>query len=96
MTTPPALIVPFIHLNGTSPDVLYAALRETADALADARSLLHKACPHGRDYYPYPNADDQMNLAVKQHSRRIVTITRLIDELAREAEHISLHSQEQR
>jgi hypothetical protein len=45
------LMVPTVHLNGTSRAELMAQLAEAYSALDRARGALARATPHGRDYY---------------------------------------------
>ena len=45
------LIVPAVHLNGTSKNELTAALSNAGKAMRDAINALRETAPHGRDYY---------------------------------------------
>jgi hypothetical protein len=45
------LIVPTVHLNGTSKDELIAQLDAALDALSVAQAALLRAAPNARDYY---------------------------------------------
>jgi hypothetical protein len=75
-----ALIVPFIHLNGTSAERLTDDLAKARDALQMAYDDLKETAPNGRDYYchPWPGA---MDLATEQHLSRLRRVDLLIDEL---------------
>lgn len=63
----PEIILPIIHLNGTSRDALLDQLCEVYSALNDAMDKLRQASPNGRDYYPVPGLMDK---AIEQHRRR--------------------------
>jgi len=69
------MIVPTIHSNGTSPDVLKDALRTAHHKLEKAITALAQTTPHGRDYYP--QGPDAINAALIEHRsrhNRLVTI----------------------
>ena len=68
------MIVPTVHLNGTSKDELLRQVLEADRAINVALSRLHDAAPNGRDYYPAgPGALKQ---ATEEHRARI---DRLVD-----------------
>ena len=48
----PEIVIPTVHLNGTSSHDLIAQLHEAARALSKAADALAKAAPNARDYYP--------------------------------------------
>lgn len=48
------MILPVIHLNGTSPDRLIEALADAMYALDKAYEATKQTAPNGRDYYPDP------------------------------------------
>ena len=73
------MIVPAIHLNGTSKDALTDQLSEAGSAVQSAIAAVNAAAPNGRDYYPQgPQAIGQ---AIKEHNARITRLTDLYDEL---------------
>jgi hypothetical protein len=74
------LIVPFIHLNGTSAERLTDDLAMARDTLQAAYDAIKQTAPNGRDYYchPWPNA---METATEQHLDRLRRVDLLIDEL---------------
>jgi hypothetical protein len=48
----PAVVLPVIHLNGTSADDLANALVVALEKLWEAQQALANAGPNARDYYP--------------------------------------------
>lgn len=73
-----SIVVPAVHLNGTSANELME-LRKTAYAALDhALAALREMAPNGRDYYL---ERDKMQKAVAQHRRRADTLVGLMEEL---------------
>ena len=77
------MILPTIHLNGTSLQYLiednyraYAAIAEAVDALA-------QAAPNGRDYYPQGDIDGKpaLYVAQDQHGERMAKLLQVKREL---------------
>jgi len=68
------MIVPTIHLNGTSKDELLRQLEDVARQLGETLDALQNAAPNGRDYYPQGPAAIQT--AVAEH---IARCQRIID-----------------
>lgn len=63
------MILPVIHLNGTSKDALLDAYGIAVDALNTAYRAIKETAPHGRDYYPMgPHA---MKVATEEHMERL-------------------------
>lgn len=85
MSTETDVVLPIVHLNGTSKDRLMANLNNVWDALDKVFHAMREASPNGRDYYPDPG---RMDLAVAQHRRRMQMITDLQQELTEEIEGI--------
>jgi hypothetical protein len=80
------LILPTVHLNGTSKKELFDTYFEALDAIAVARVALTKAYPNGRDYYIQgPLA---INQAMSQHADRLQRLETIYDELHAIAEHV--------
>lgn len=75
------IVLPIVHLNGTSAQELIEQRCEMINALHDAGKALARMAPNGRDYYPKPGLMDQ---AVKQHDRRMKTLKELIEEIDHE------------
>lgn len=61
------IIVPVIHLNGTSKKELMRQAEEAGEALSKAIDALYKMTPNGRDYYHTDNFRD----AVERHCARV-------------------------
>lgn len=72
------LIVPIVHLNGTSADELKEQLQFAYSSLWDAVEALKRSAPNGRDYYPQPGLLEKAEL---QHRRRIMTLHSMQQEL---------------
>jgi len=64
----PSLILPIVHLNGTSRAELIGQRREVLNHLRRAITALYAMSPNGRDYYPVRGLFDQ---ARDQHARRL-------------------------
>lgn len=63
------MIVPAIHLNGTSKNALLDAYGEAVVALNMAYNVIKETAPNGRDYYPLgPNA---LTAATEEHMDRL-------------------------
>lgn len=77
--SPPILIVPTVHLNGTSRDDLLEQNVNAMHAVAAAMRALEAAAPNGRDYYPQaPNA---ITAAKEQHGDRLRSLADVHKEL---------------
>jgi hypothetical protein len=79
------LIIPTVHLNGTSREELVRVRCDVFHALRDVEKALCQMSPNGRDYYVVPGS---LRKAQAQHQRRMETIKSLMDELTAEAEAI--------
>lgn len=75
------IITPIIHLNGTSKAMLIEELSRAYDAIQSAFYAMGRAAPNGRDYYPEPG---RMEKALEQHTRRMKTLSALMDEIETE------------
>jgi hypothetical protein len=51
------IIVPAIHLNGTSKESLVEALEDAYISIGNAYDALRECAPNGRDYYVYDYND---------------------------------------
>lgn len=80
------MITPRLNLNGTSAASLMEGYNVALQALRVAREKLHEAGPHGRDYQTLPEGD--YKLAVTEHTARVQSINRIIDELIELAENV--------
>lgn len=74
-----ALVLPIVHLNGTSREQLIEQQMEVVHALKAALAKLKEAAPNMRDYYPKPGLWDE---AVKQHDHRVKAVHELIREIS--------------
>lgn len=80
------MMLPSIHLNGTSKYDLFEGNRDALFAIQEAIAALIKAAPHGRDYYPqgsgaYAKARDE-------HLARLAALGKIADDL----HNIALHT----
>jgi hypothetical protein len=77
------VIVPTVHLNGTSAESLIAQLHAVDKALNDAVSAMSLATPHDRDYYVQddPDAGPKARLANWERQIRIEAIRHEIQEI---------------
>lgn len=74
------IVLPIIHLNGSSKDFLMESLREAAIKVQEAEEALAKTAPNQRDYYCAPDAD-RWKRALAQHQRRMTLLADLYAEL---------------
>lgn len=72
------LTIPDVHMNGTSKGGLTGPLYDAYAAVQQARDALCQTGPNGRDYYTRPGTMDR---AVRDHSRRVKTLTDLMEEV---------------
>lgn len=81
------IMIPMVHLNGTSKKELVSQYDNAIQALETALDVLLKSAPNGRDYYPLgPNAYE---VAREQHYARITKINSVISELSSIVEQIA-------
>lgn len=81
------LILPTIHMNGTSKAALLEQCCDAIDAMHTAGKALAQFCPNGRDYYPQGPA--ATGKALDQHEARMKKLRDIIAELEKIGEHIS-------
>lgn len=79
------VVVPVVHVNGTSAPNLIGSLNDAWEALDAAAEFIRKAAPNGRDYYPAPG---RMALAEAQHRARLAAIRGVQDNIQAEIEAI--------
>jgi hypothetical protein len=82
-----SLILPTVHLNGTSRDSLLEGYMAAMDALRLAIQEVQAAAPHARDYYV--QAGDTFCMAQNQHFTRLARLRETLDELNTIAEHVA-------
>lgn len=73
------MMIPTIHLNGTSREELERQLQDAVTALHAAMTALQAAGPNGRDYYL--QGPDAISWAIAEHSTRIQKVKEVYDEL---------------
>jgi hypothetical protein len=81
------LMVPTVHLNGTSRDSLLEGYKHAANAVRDAIIALDEAAPHGRDYYP--QGKGSIDQAIQEHRERMLKLADVISELEQIAQAIA-------
>ena len=85
------LMMPAVHMNGTSGTQLMGQLEEVERHLSAAFDALKRAAPNGRDYYVIPERDRRPALEVAEivHTRRLDVVYALMSELSDEMAHIA-------
>lgn len=73
------LIVPCVHLNGTSGQDLLDQIDDAFMAIDAAIEALAKAAPNGRDYYVY--GSEAYTQAADQHQARMQKLREVRDQL---------------
>lgn len=81
------MMVPTIHLNGSSREDLLERTTEAGRAVGDALDALERAGPNGRDYYP--QGDEAFLRANLEHVDRMRRIRSVLEELRELAEAIA-------
>ncbi|HZU91403.1 MAG TPA: hypothetical protein VE993_19280 [Stellaceae bacterium] len=80
------MMVPTIHLNGTSRDELLRQILEAKEAICKAVEALANAAPNMRDYYV--QGPDAFPAARREHEKRMHRLADCIHELNEIAEKI--------
>lgn len=80
------LMVPTIHMNGTSKESLIEDICAATLALSKAHNAVCQTCPNGRDYYVQPK--ENFKLARIQHVSRLERLESVRLELEQIAEEI--------
>lgn len=73
------VMIPTLHLNGTSGEVLRHQHRTAIEALRRALDALCEAAPNGRDYYV--QGDEAGRKAQRKHEARVASLRRVRAEL---------------
>ena len=87
----PKLMLPTIHLNGTSVRDLITDNLKASNAIQAAIDALREAGPNGRDYYPQdrPGAmGGAIATASNEHQARVAALQGALDELTTILEHL--------
>jgi hypothetical protein len=80
------LILPTVHINGTSKAQLFEDLSTALYAVQAAKEAVQAAAPNGRDYYP--QAGNALQQALAKHAARLHALQTVYDELEAIAEHV--------
>lgn len=73
------LMIPTVHLNGTSKDALVEQLCAAIYSVHEAGRKLAAACPNGRDYYTQDG--NAIGKALAQHEARMTKLRDVAAEL---------------
>jgi hypothetical protein len=73
------MMLPTIHLNGTSKERLIEDLCEASHALDSAFEALKRTAPNGRDYYPQGPA--ALSMAEDEHTDRLRRLDAIKNEI---------------
>jgi hypothetical protein len=81
------MMIPTIHLNGTSPSSLFDDLMDAINAIRQAEEAVAKTAPSARDYYP--QGPQAIGIATKEHSIRLEKLAQVREELEQIADTVS-------
>jgi hypothetical protein len=84
-----SLMIPTVHLNGTSHGDLMEQLDEAIRGMVTAMALVQESAPNGRDYYV--QGADATGKAQEQHIARLTKLREVRDEL--EAMRLAVYDQ---
>jgi hypothetical protein len=73
------LMVPFVHMNGTSKARLIEQIENAYDAIGKALDAMKQTAPNGRDYYPL--GQSAREIALDQHMARMAKLSSVQSEL---------------
>lgn len=82
------IMLPTIHMNGTSLAALAEANEKVYYALLTAIAALAEAAPHGRDYYP--QSPEALHKAQDEHYDRIKRLQSVAKELEQIGEYFTM------
>lgn len=82
------VVIPHVHLNGTSRGELLKQLAEAQEALVQAIAAMGRATPHGRDYSVID--DDAITRAHNAHHARILKLEGVLAELQQIQEGVAM------
>lgn len=82
------IMLPTIHLNGTSLATLAEANDKAHTAILEAIAKLAEAAPNGRDYYP--QSPDAIYKARDEHYSRIDRLKSVLKELEQIGEYLAM------
>ena len=75
------MVLPVVHINGTSREELIRLRCDAADKVRQALEALADMAPNGRDYYL---VDGSLRQAQDQHDRRASALRGVLDEIEKE------------
>ena len=81
------MMLPTIHMNGTSKTDLLEGYCDAISAVLLALEALARTTPNGRDYYP--QGDGACAIASREHDARKRALMKVMDELQTLAEHVA-------
>jgi len=81
------VILPTIHLNGTSPIDLLEGWLKISHALNDALQAMYNEGPNARDYYP--QGVGAFPLAQTEHCQRVLKIQQIKAEIDAIVDHVA-------
>jgi hypothetical protein len=73
------MMLPTVHLNGTSKNELEKQALEAAEALAASLDALYRMTPHDRDYYVQTPQAGQ--LARDEHQKRCHVVLEVLEDV---------------
>ena len=82
------VVVPCIHLNGSTPENLRDDLQDACGALHNAIQKLEAAAPNLRDYYVYDQDGQIGRCAILAHQTRCAKLQAVRIELGEMFEHV--------
>lgn len=82
------MIIPTIHLNGTSKKTLLEDLQNAHEKIREAMSALAYTAPHERDYYVKKDAQFAYAQAREEHGYRVTMLRKILSELEQLADGI--------
>lgn len=73
------MIAPLVHLNGTAASVLVEQHAAIVAALRASLEALRAGAPNARDFYP--QGEDAIRQARKEHAARVEAVTNVLAEV---------------
>jgi hypothetical protein len=80
------MILPTVHLNGTSRGSLRVQYETAYRVLGDAARALEEAYPNARDYYV--QGEDAFGVASREHSARVKAVRDVMQDLEQLYAHV--------
>lgn len=81
------VMVPCVHLNGTSTASLLEDIQAAANAVYEAIQRVVTAAPNGRDYYVYREQDATQRV-MNEHRSRLEKLNAVLFELMEMRDHV--------